>query len=383
MKSVNRNRAPDEASWDLSFQTDPQSSARSMAELFHLLEAIDREGSIRKASMELGFSYRHSWDLLKDAQTWFGTTLLETSVGGKKGGGALLTRSGRSLTQSFLALGRSIETSLAVYPGLTRKRPQKETAPFQEKQSAYLVLASTMEPAEAGLLDLLERHFLADTGIFLRHIAAGSGQALDFAREGRVDMTLTHSPAAEKEFMEEGLGCEALELMESPFILAGPTSCPVSEETFRLKGKSLGEQFREIADRKLPFISRGDDSGTHRRELEIWNSEGIVPKWAAYTTAGSTGGNSGLIREAAAKRAFCLTDLASFISLSPRDKTAFTVFKGPEYDPFTLNIYQLITVNQERFSYVHAAAASIFREWVDRKGRSLIAGFENGLFKTL
>ncbi|MFP4490665.1 MAG: substrate-binding domain-containing protein [Spirochaetaceae bacterium] len=389
---------------DVFFKVESDSSRRSMYELFSLLYFIDVLGSIRRSAEALGFSYRHSWNLIQDGTTWFGEPLLETSVGGKTGGGALLTGTGRKQLSAFIQLSETVKSILRKGPLGNGRSDYKDIVQWTSSLEAedytethvsdhisggeYVVLATTMEPVETGLLEVLEEQFFLDTGIKLRHVAAGSGQALTFAREGRVDITLTHAPEEEETFLQQGWGTEALTIMSDPFVIVGPRDDPggIEHSMGTGEGAEIAAQlFSRIAETGAPFLSRGDGSGTHIREQKIWERAGIMyPEGRRnrsrepntqnrYRFHSGQGGNISLLRGASEMGAYSLVDRAAFILYShTENKGLLKNFTARNRDPLLENFFRLILVNPERFSYVRYRQAVRFREWVCRRGGDLI-----------
>ena len=171
-----------------------------------------------------------------------------------------------------------------------------------------LTLATTTSTQDSGLLDVLVPLFREKTGIEVKVVAVGSGQALQLGRRGDADVILAHSPEDEERFMAEGHGEGRRAVMHNDFVLVGPPSDPAS-----IRGStSIAEAFRAIAEGRSPFVSRGDDSGTHRKELEVWREAGVEPAGDWYVRAGA--GMGQVLRMADQERAYTLGDRATFLA---------------------------------------------------------------------
>jgi tungstate transport system substrate-binding protein len=215
-------------------------------------------------------------------------------------------------------------------------------------------LATTTSARDTGLLDALGPQFKEATGIEIKVIAVGSGQAMELGRRGDADVLLTHSPAAEKQFMEEGFGKDRQEVMWNDFFLVGPDADPA-----QVKGQtSVTEAFARIAKSKSPFVSRGDDSGTHVKEKGFWQKANIKPEGEWYIQAGA--GMAETLRLANQKKAYTLADRASYLTLRKRLELA-VVLRG---DPALENRYSVILVNPQKHPHVQAEAARRFKDFL-------------------
>jgi tungstate transport system substrate-binding protein len=269
-------------------------------ELLILLEKIDGTGSLNRAVDEAGMSYRYGWGLLNRAEKTLGQTLVARQTGGTAGGGTTLTTEGKKLLGHMQSLQREVQGQLSSLLG--EREPE---------EANHLMLASTTEPVVTGLLDVLEQAFLNETGITVRHLSTGSGQALGMARAGRVDVVLTHAPVLEEEFMRDGWGVFQLFVMSNDFIVVGPHRDPAGVAT----ATSAIEAFRNIAKDEAVFVSRGDRSGTHLHEMMLWEKAGIKPEGLlGYQKAHNMLGNYGVLRKAAEVGGYALVDRASYVT---------------------------------------------------------------------
>lgn len=240
----------------------------------------------------------------------------------------------------------------------------------QAEPKGFLLMASTIGPIDAGIVPALEDQFGKETGITVRHVGAGTGAALDIAKQGTVDLVLVHAKALEEKFVNEGYGTERIPLMYNDFVITGPASDPAG-----IKGqKSATEALKKIEQSKVPFISRGDKSGTHVAEMELWQKAGIKPSGAWYQVyeKGSTG-NVPTLRYTDEKQAYTLIDRATFLSIKNQIKLVVLV----ENDEALLNHISLIPINPKRFPRANYKDAMVFVRWLTApdKGQKVIQGF--------
>jgi len=220
--------------------------------------------------------------------------------------------------------------------------------------SNTLTLATTTSTRDSGLLDVLAPTFERKSGIKLKVVAVGSGQALELGRRGDADVLLTHAPDGEVKFMEEGHAARRLPVMHNDFVLVGPATDPADVAG----AKSVTDAFTRIARQAAPFVSRGDDSGTHRKERAIWKAAGIKPKGAWYLRAGS--GMAAVLRMANEKGAYTLADRGTFLA----QQEALDLKILHIGDPLLRNPYAVITVSPEKHPGVNHQAAERFAEFL-------------------
>jgi tungstate transport system substrate-binding protein len=229
-----------------------------------------------------------------------------------------------------------------------------------------LLLVSTTSTQDSGLLDVLLPAFTEKTGYQVQLVAVGSGQALKIAEQGNADVILLHSPNAEKEFMARGLGIDRRLVMHNDFVIVGPPSDPAG-----IRGMNPVEAFREIFAAGSTFVSRGDESGTHVKELDIWKNAGLDPTgqdW--YLETGQ--GQGATLSIASEKGGYALTDRGTFLAYKPNVDLKILV----EGDPFLLNVYHVITVNPEKYPKMNLAGAKAFTDFVtSEEGQRIIAEF--------
>ena len=217
-----------------------------------------------------------------------------------------------------------------------------------------LILATTTSTQDSGLLDDLLPRFEKATGITVKTIAVGSGEALAMGRRGDADVLLVHSRAAEDEFMAQGHGSLRLDVMYNDFVLLGPPSDPAG-----LRGLGIVDAMKRIAERGVPFASRDDRSGTHARELDLWKRAGVDPAGKPWYAA--TGQGMGeTARIASEKRACTLADRGTYLALRKSLDLAVLVEGSPELR----NSYRVIVVNPARHPKARASEATRLAEWL-------------------
>ncbi len=175
--------------------------------------------------------------------------------------------------------------------------------------SRDVILATTTSTQDSGLLDVLLPRFEARTGYRVKAVAVGTGQALKLGAMGEADVLLVHAPKAEREFMRTGAGLERRLVMHNDFVIVGPDADPAGIEGLH----DTEEALRKIASSGSPFISRGDDSGTHKKELELWEKAGPRPGGEWYIESGTGMGQT--LRIASEKRGYTLADRGTYLAL--------------------------------------------------------------------
>ncbi len=216
-----------------------------------------------------------------------------------------------------------------------------------------LTLATTTSTQDSGLLDVLLPLFRAKTGIEVKATAVGTGQALELGRRGDADVLLVHDASAEEQFMAEGHGSLRRPVMSNDFLLVGPPADPAGT-----KGKPIREAFAQIARSQTPFVSRGDESGTHKKEQVIWHEAALSPQGDWYIRAGA--GMGQVLRMASEKRAYTLTDRGTYLAL----RDGLSLVPLSERGSLLANPYSVIVVNPERHPHIHAQAARRFADFL-------------------
>jgi len=238
-----------------------------------------------------------------------------------------------------------------------------------EPAKGCLVLAATIGPIDAGVVPALAQAFQKETGIQVHIIGMGTGAALDLARRGEADLAMVHAPALEEKFVKDGFGTERVPLMYNDFVILGPAADPAG-----IRRASTAQALKAIAAKGAPFLSRGDRSGTHVAELELWAKAGLHPAGAWYRVfeRGSQG-NKPTLLEADRLQAYTVIDRATWLTLKGQLSLQVLV----EGDEALLNHISLVPVDPKRFPAVRAAEVAAFVAWLTDpgKGQRLIASF--------
>ncbi len=233
--------------------------------------------------------------------------------------------------------------------------------------TSMLRLATTTSTDNSGLLDYLLPEFRKDTGIEVQTIAVGTGKALRLGREGDVDVVLVHAKNAEQAFIDGGFGVERFDVMYNDFVLVGPLDDPAKISS----SHSVIEVLQKIRDTKSAFVSRGDDSGTHKKELSLWKSVNYSPQGDWYKSVGQ--GMGKVIQITNEMGAYTMTDRGTWLAYLSRSNLAL-LYQG---DPPLFNPYGIIAVNPKKHSHVNYATAENLINWLTSdKGQHLIGEFK-------
>src|SRR4030088_3184191 len=219
-----------------------------------------------------------------------------------------------------------------------------------------IVVASTTSTQDSGLFGYLLPVFKAKTGIEVKVIAQGTGQALDTARRGDADVVFVHAKSQEEKFLAEGFGVKRFDVMYNDFVLIGPKSDPAG-----VKGKDIQTALKAIQAKAAPFVSRGDRSGTHSAELALWKQAGIdiaATKGPWYREIGQ--GMGAALNTAGAMNGYVLSDRGTWISFRNRGDLDIVV----EGDKRLFNQYGVMLVNPDKFPHVEKEAGQAFVDWV-------------------
>ena len=239
-------------------------------------------------------------------------------------------------------------------------------------QERTITVSSTTSTEQSGLFGHILPIFTRETGITVRVVALGTGQALDVARRGDADVVFVHDRAAEERFVRDGFATERRHVMFNDFIVVGPAADPA-----RIAGlRDAAEALRRIAAARAPFVSRGDRSGTHAAELRLWRQAGIDPvtgrgQW--YREVGQ--GMGPALNTAAAQNAYILADRGTWLSFRNRQELRILV----EGDARLFNQYGVMLVNPQRHPHVRAADGQRFIDWIlSPAGQAAIASYRIG-----
>jgi len=229
-----------------------------------------------------------------------------------------------------------------------------------------VILSTTTSTQDSGLLDVLVPLFEKQTGSVVKVISVGTGQALALAGKGEADVALVHAPDSEKKYVADGLLTNRRLVMHNDFLIIGPAADPA-----KLKGvKSAVEAMARIAKAQAPFVSRGDNSGTHQLEKKLWAQAKLSPSGAWYLSAGQ--GMGATLGIASEKKAYVLTDRATYLAFKKRVQLDPLV----ERDRILLNIYSVLEPNAAKFPRVNAAGGKAFADFmVSREVQEIIRTF--------
>jgi tungstate transport system substrate-binding protein len=234
-------------------------------------------------------------------------------------------------------------------------------------QERTLTLASTTSTEQSGFFAYVLPLFQEETGIRVNVVAVGTGQALKIGERGDADALLVHDPAGEEKFVSAGHGVDRRPVMFNDFIIVGPASDPAGVR----ESQSAKEAFRKIAAAKSPFVSRGDDSGTHRMELRQWKAAGADAQGEWYRETGQ--GMGPTLNIAAELSAYALTDRATWANFKNRGRLEVSF----QHDPALFNPYSSILVNPSKSPNIKADEAKVWHEWITNSpGHKAIESFK-------
>jgi tungstate transport system substrate-binding protein len=239
-------------------------------------------------------------------------------------------------------------------------------------QQRFITVSSTTSTEQSGLFKHLLPVFTKKTGIEVRVVALGTGQALDLARRGDADVVFVHARAAEEKFVAEGYGVKRLPVMYNDFVLIGPKSDPAKTAG----GKDITEALKKVKVASAPFVSRGDRSGTHMAEIALWKQSGIdiaAEKGPWYRDTGQ--GMGPALNTASSMNGYILADRATWLAFKNRGELAILV----EGDKRLFNQYGVILVNPDRHRHIKKEMGQAFVDWiVSAEGQKAIAGYQIG-----
>ena len=240
-------------------------------------------------------------------------------------------------------------------------------ASLAQAQSPSIVMASTTSTEQSGLFTYLLPEFKKATGIDIKVVALGTGQAIDMGRRGDADVLFVHDQVAEDKVVAEGFALKRLPVMYNDFVIIGPAADPA-----KVKGQNVLQALQKLQAGNGAFISRGDKSGTHAAELRYWALAGVgVPAYAAYKSCGC--GMGPALNMAASLSAYVLADRATWLAFKNRADLAVLV----EGDQKLFNQYGVLVVNPAKHPHVKVTEAQKFADWVvSPAGQTVIAGYK-------
>lgn len=240
-----------------------------------------------------------------------------------------------------------------------------------QAQDKFIVVASTTSTQDSGLFGHILPMFKSKTGIDVRVVAQGTGQALATARKGDADVVFVHDKVAEAKFVEEGFGVDRRDVMVNDFVIVGPKADPA-----KAAGKDVIAALKKIAAAKAPFASRGDKSGTHAAELRYWAEAAVDPQTGKGTWYRETGSGMGpTLNTASAMNAYAFTDRGTWLSFRNRGELVVLI----EGDTRLFNQYGIMLVNPARHAHVKKDLGQRFIDWITSpEGQSAIASYKVG-----
>ena len=260
-------------------------------------------------------------------------------------------------------LGFAIGTGVALLGGLSARGALAQAA------APFIVMVSTTSTQQSGLFAHLLPAFKKASGIELRVVALGTGQAIDVGRRGDADLLFVHDKVAEQKFVDEGFGLKRMEVMYNDFVIVGPISDPA-----RVKGNDVVKALAMLGKGQAPFISRGDKSGTHAAELRYWKDAGMPEPAATFTGYKQCGCGMGpALNMASSLNGYALSDRGTWLNFKNRGDLAILV----EGDKRLFNQYSVIVVNPAKHPHVKTALAQTFADWVvSATGQETIASYK-------
>lgn len=238
-------------------------------------------------------------------------------------------------------------------------------------EQVHLKMSTTTSTQDSGLLNILLPPFEKANNCKVDVIAVGTGQAVKLGESGDVDVVLVHARKLEDKFVADGFGVNRKDVMYNDFLILGPASDPAGIR----KARSAAEAFRMIADKKALFVSRGDGSGTHIREKDVWQSAGMAPKGSWYVEAGQ--GMGAVIVMATELRGYTLSDRGTYNAFKGKKRTNLEILH--QGDKGLLNQYGIIAVSPKKYPHVkHELAMKLIAYITGKEGQDIIANYKVG-----
>lgn len=239
--------------------------------------------------------------------------------------------------------------------GIASAPAATESAPSAETGGKILILATTTSTYDSGLLDFILPDFEAEFNVEVDVIAVGTGQAITLGEDGNADVLLVHARSREDAFMADGHSVRREDVMYNDFVVLGPENDPAGIAGLT----NVAESFAKLADVGAGFISRGDESGTHTKELSVWKAAGIEPAGDWYISAGQ--GMGEVLTMANEQQAYTLSDRATYLA---RSKAGLEMVVLAEGDPILFNPYSVIAVNPDKGEHIQVDLANKFIDWI-------------------
>ncbi len=250
-----------------------------------------------------------------------------------------------------------------------KQEPAESEEPAAEAQTegTSIILSTTTSTENSGLLAYILPDFTEKTGIEVRVVAVGTGKALQMGRDGEADVLLVHAKPSEEAFVAEGHSAERFDVMYNDFVIIGPADDPAN---LSATGSEIVPSFEALNASGASFVSRGDDSGTHKKEKSLWAAAQIVPEGDAYISAGK--GMGDVIQMADELQAYTMSDRATYLSMSDNIELDIIV----EGDPILFNQYGVMAVNPDKNEAINSEGAQAFIDWIlSADTQELISGF--------
>ncbi len=254
---------------------------------------------------------------------------------------------------------RKLVLLIAVFALLTGCAAAEQNVSEQETNAVDLgesiILSTTTSTENSGLLAYILPDFTQKTGLEVKVVAVGTGKALQMGRDGEADVLLVHAKPSEEAFIAEGHGLERFDVMYNDFVIIGPADDPANLKDSK---SDVNASFVKLNESRATFVSRGDDSGTHKKEKSLWESSGITPEGSHYVSVGK--GMGDVIQMTDEMQGYTMSDRATYLSLS-QDIELNVVVEG---DPILFNQYGVMAVNPDKNDIINNAGAEAFIQWL-------------------